>query len=83
MSEKDQERMLEEIQQKVEHMDRMLFQPSADGQPPMMERLSSVVVAAERGSWGAKWLLRALVVIGSIMGAIAAIKSGLTSWIPR
>jgi len=62
----------------AEKLNAALFHPSADGQPPMMDRISVIVVGAERGSWAVKWATRIMLGLGAVVGAIVTIKSGIS-----
>ena len=53
----------------AEKHDRALFQASADGDPPMINRIGAVVNFAERGEW---LLIRTQRVLLWVVGALVA-----------
>lgn len=71
----DERKILMDTHEKTNEMHRALMAEPATGEPPMYERLSTVVRFFERTSWAGKMVIRVFLTVGAIATALAAIWS--------
>jgi hypothetical protein len=69
------------VEKKVNDLHRALLEPGADGDPPMIQRISAVVKFAEGGEWAVKYGMRAIAVISGATAAIWAMRHDLAELI--
>lgn len=72
---------LTEVDKHVSDIRRALMEPSPTGEPPLLKRASDAVVMLERSGWVGKMLVRGLLLMGSIAGAIIGIGALIKVWI--
>lgn len=73
------ESLMAELSTQVTELHDAFFQPAADGSPPLIRRISRIVVTTERGEWAMVWAVRIVGSVAALVGAVAAIKAGLIS----
>lgn len=69
----EERKMLVDTHNKTNEMHRALMARPATGEPPMYERINTVVRFFERTSWAGKMIIRAFLTLGAVSGAAAAI----------
>lgn len=66
-------KMLTEAHRMSQDLHRAFMERSPSGEPPLIERMSGVVIVVERSNWAARMLIRAFLTLGGLAGAAAAI----------
>jgi hypothetical protein len=73
----EEKRKLIELEQMISEIHGALFKRGHGGQPPMIERISTVVDFADKGQWAISWSVKLTLGLGAIMAAFVAIKTGV------
>ncbi len=74
----EESRLLRDTSSKMDTLYQRLMEQGPTGEPPLLDRMSVVVVAAERGNWALIWGVRLVVGLGALFGAVAVIKTGFS-----
>jgi hypothetical protein len=65
----------------VERHERALFEAGADGDPPMIQRIATVVHFIEHGEWAIKWFLRVVAAAAAFVAAMVLLRDKIGSLI--
>ncbi|MBP7619346.1 MAG: hypothetical protein KA745_00140 [Gemmatimonadales bacterium] len=75
------EALMAELSTQVTELHDAFFQPAADGSPPLIRRISRIVLATERSEWAMVLSFRFVAGLAGLIAAVAAIKAGLISYL--
>lgn len=67
----EERRRLEHVEALVSELRDALFEDGPDGSPPLIRRISRLVLAAEHSEWAMVWSIR---IVGGLAGLVVSVK---------